>query len=301
MHAFPAWQPHPEVWFLIAGVIGLGWYAKHRIEPNAVAAGQPAITVAQRRWFVLGVIILWAASDWPIHDIAEERLYFVHMIQHTLMTFVVPPVFLLATPEWLGRYLLGDGRVDRVFHRLARPLPAALIFNLLVAVSHWSWIVNHSVQIGALHYAAHTLLVSSALLVWTPICGPFPELRMSPPSRMIYLFMLSIIPTVPSAWLTASTGVLYSAYDHGPRLWGVDVISDQQMAGVVMKLGGAMYLWSIIVFTFFRWMASGNDPKKKFRGTFVPTVRPDDVAVSALADGSGLSRPSGRTEPLPVE
>jgi putative membrane protein len=260
-----------------------------------VRPGQPIVTRRQLMAATSGFLLLWAASDWPIHDIAEERLYFVHMIQHTLMTFVVPPVFLLATPEWLGRFLLGDGRVDRVFHRLAKPLPAAVIFNVFVAVSHWSWFVNHSVQIGALHYTAHALLISSALLVWTPICGPFPELRMSPPSRMIYLFMLSIIPTIPSAWLTASTGVLYSAYDHDPRLWGVDVISDQQLAGVVMKLGGAVYLWSIIVFTFFRWMASGNDPDKKFRGTFVPTVHPDDTEVPEL------SRPSGRTEPLPVE
>lgn len=292
--ALPAWQPHPEVWLLIGGITALGWYVRHRIEPNAVAAGRPALTAAQRRWFVLGVVILWLASDWPIHDVAEERLYFVHMIQHTLITFVVPPVFLLATPEWLGRFLLGDGRVDRVFHRLARPLPAAIIFNVLVAVTHWAWVVNHSVQIGALHYGIHTVLVFSALLVWTPICGPFPELRMAPPGRMIYLFMLSIIPTIPSAWLTTSSGVLYSGYDHGPRLWGIDVISDQQLAGVVMKLGGAVYLWMIIIVTFFRWMGTDNDPNKPFRGTFVPTVHQGQEAGT-------LSRPSGRTEPLPVE
>ena len=44
---------------------------------------------------------------------------------------------------------------------------------------------------------AKTLLVSTALLFWIPVCGPFPELRISPPAQMIYLFVASIVPTVP--------------------------------------------------------------------------------------------------------
>ena len=36
---------------------------------------------------------------------------------------------------------------------------------------------------------------------------------------MIYIFLMSIIPTFPAAFLTASDGVMYSSYDHDPRLW----------------------------------------------------------------------------------
>lgn len=266
----PAWQPHPEVWLLVAGLVGVGWYASRRIQPNAVAAGEPAVTAAQRRWFVLGVVVLWIASDWPVHDIAEERLYSVHMVQHLLLSFVVPPVFLLATPEWLGRFLLGDGLANRVFRRVARPVPAAILFNVVVAVTHWAWVVNHSVRWGPLHYSVHFVVVASALLVWTPVFGPFPELRVSAPARMIHLFLLSIIPTIPAAWLTTSSGVLYEAYDHGPRLWGIDVIYDQQLAGVVMKVVGGFYLWSLIVVMFLRWMNTGRTPGSRFRGELVP-------------------------------
>jgi hypothetical protein len=33
------------------------------------------------------------------------------------------------------------------------------------------------------------------------------------------------------------------------------VVSDQQIAGVLMKLGAGLYLWTIIVAIFFKWAA----------------------------------------------
>jgi putative membrane protein len=97
------------------------------------------------------------------------------------------------------------------------------------------------------------LLVTSAFLFWIPVCGPFPELRISAPAQMIYLFITSIIPTVPGAWLTFAEGAVYSVYDIPDRLWGVSVTSDQQVAGLLMKLVGGTYLWVLITVIFFRW------------------------------------------------
>ena len=49
--------------------------------------------------------MLCAASDWPLHDISEEYLYSAHMLQHMMLTYFLPPLVLLATPEWLLRVL----------------------------------------------------------------------------------------------------------------------------------------------------------------------------------------------------
>ena len=75
------------------------------------------------------MVLLWLASDWPVHDIAEEYLYSAHMIQHLLLTFVVPPLFLLATPEWLARLVVGRGTAERCSTRWPARSPAALLFN----------------------------------------------------------------------------------------------------------------------------------------------------------------------------
>jgi putative membrane protein len=248
--------PHPEVWLLVGAVVGLYVYAARVIGPKVVPAGTPVIPRAQRRWFVLGILLLWVASDWPVHDIGEQYLYLVHMAQHTVLTLVMPPILLMATPEWLARLVLGDGRVHHWVHRLARPLPALLIFNSLALIIHWQTVVNNASSNGLFHYAVHTAIVVAAFLLWLPICGPLPELRISLPAQMLYLFVTSIVPTVPGAWLVFAEGAVYSVYDIRDRLWDISVTTDQQVAGAIMKLGAGTYLWVIIAGLFFRWAAT---------------------------------------------
>jgi putative membrane protein len=255
------WQPHLEVWLLVAGIAGSYWYAIRRIGPHVVHEGEPIVTGSQLRWFCSGLVVLWLASDWPVHDIAEEHLYFVHMIQHLLLSLLMPALFLLGTPRWLARLLIGDGAAYQCLRRLTRPIVATLLFNGVVVLTHAPAVVNASVESGLLHYGLHVLLVFSALVMWMPVCGPFPELRLSAPAQMLYLFVQSIVPTVPAAWLTFADGVVYDAYDHLPRLWGVSVATDQQTAGLIMKVVGGFYLWSIITVLFFRWAAREAQPE----------------------------------------
>ncbi|HEX7120318.1 MAG TPA: cytochrome c oxidase assembly protein [Longimicrobiales bacterium] len=248
------WQAHPGVWLLVAGIIALGLYATRVIGPKVVPAGTPVVTRRQRTWFVLAVVLLYVSADWPMHDIGENHLYSVHMVQHMLMAFMVPPLFLMATPQWLARLVVSDaGAASRWIRRLARPVPAAVLFNGLTALLHWEEVVRLSVENGAFHYSMHVLLFGSALLMWVPVVGPLPEMRISLPAQMIYLFLQSVIPTVPGAWLTFANNPVYEVYDRAYRLWGVGVIDDQQAAGAIMKILGGFYLWTIITVLFFKW------------------------------------------------
>jgi putative membrane protein len=259
---FWRWQPHPEVWLLVGSVILLAIYALRVVGPKVVPAGAPVISRTQLAWLALGVVLLWFASDWPMHDIAEEYLFSVHMTQHMLLTFAVPPVFLLAMPEWLARLVLGHGRVKRAFFKIARPVPAAVAFNALQLLTHWPGIVNTSVENALVHYVVHAALVSTAFLLWIPVCGPLPELRISYPAQMLYLFVTSIVPTVPAAWLTFAEGSVYSAYDIPKRLGDISVTADQQVAGLIMKLVGGGFLWLIITIRFFQWASKFSDTDK---------------------------------------
>lgn len=252
---FWRWHPHVEVWFVLLSVIGLGWYAAHVIGPKVVPEGEPVTTRRQRGFFISGVVLLWVAADWPLHDAAEQYLYSLHMVQHFLLGYVIPPMFLLATPTWLARLVIGHGRAERWLKVLAFPVVAAVLFNAVIIFSHWPSAVNMSVSNGIVHYGMHVLLVFTSLLMWMPVCGPFPELRMSLPGQMVYLFAMSIVPTVPAAWLTLGGTVIYQAYDTPQRLWGISALADQQMAGLIMKLGGSTYLWALITVMFFKWAA----------------------------------------------
>jgi putative membrane protein len=251
--------PHPEVWVLVGSIIGLYVWAGRVIGPKAVPEGSPAYTRRQVRCFVAGILLLWIASDWPVHDIGEKYLYLVHMCQHLTLTLVVPPLMLIATPEWLARLVLGTGRVERIVRKMARPVPACALFNALVLASHAPAVVDHASTGALFHYGVHTSLITAALLFWIPVCGPFPELRISMPGQMIYLFVASIVPTVPGAWLTFANGAIYKVYDIPQRLGGISVTSDQQVAGLIMKLVGGSYLWVLITIIFFTWAARHED------------------------------------------
>ncbi|MDZ7734419.1 MAG: cytochrome c oxidase assembly protein [Acidimicrobiia bacterium] len=217
---FVDWEAHVEVWLLVVGVIVLGLYASRVIGPKVVTGDEPITTNRQRFFFWAGVVVLWVSSDWPMHDVSEEQLYSVHMVQHFLISFVVPPLFLLATPTWLARLLIErDSATSLWLRRLSRPVAAGVLFNAVVIFTHWPTIVNLSVESGSFHYTVHVLVVASALLMWMPVCGPIPEWRISMPAQMVYLFLMSIVPTVPPAWLTLAENPVYAAYDHGQRLW----------------------------------------------------------------------------------
>ena len=250
-------QFHPEVWLTVAAVVGLGIYVVRVVAPVAVGAGTVAVTRRQRLSFIAGAALLWVSADWPMHDIAEEYLYSVHMVQHLLISFVVPPLLLMAVPEWLARLIVVDGsRSARVIRRLTHPLVAGVVFNALQGLMHWNTIVELSVRSGPFHYSMHLLVFASALAMWTPVVGPLRELHLSEPAKMVYLFAMSIVPTVPAAWLTFAEGSVYPVYDHAQRLWGISVTADQQAAGAVMKVLGGFYLWTLIAIKFFRYSAA---------------------------------------------
>lgn len=287
-----AFEAHPEVWLLVGGIVVLAVYAVRAIGPLVVADGEPVVTRAQKRYFVAGVVLLWIAADYPMHDIAEDYLYSVHMLQHLLIAFIVPPLLLMAMPEWLARLLvLEGGFTARVLRMLTKPVVAGVIFNALQVLTHWGAVVNLSSDNGPFHYMIHLGVFFSALLMWFPVLGPLKEVHMSEPVKLIYLFLMSIVPTVPAGWLTFAEGVVYDAYDHDHNLWGIDPTNDQQMAGAVMKVIGGFYLWTIIAIRFFKYVASDwrEDQEAKFRRG---RLTYEEVEAAFDAAGDPPSEPS---------
>jgi len=283
-------QPHPEVWLLVVAVLFSYIYAVRVLGPAVVKNG-PAITTKQRNAFIAGVLLLWLASDWPVHDIAEEYLYSIHMFQHMVLSYFMPPLILLAIPKWMFDAVLGADRVRKTFNWLAKPVIAGVLFNAIVMITHIPQIVNRSVSNAPLHYSMHVLLIVTALLVWVPICGPDRKLHLQSGGKMIYLFLMSVVPTVPAAWLTFDEGAVYKHYDTAVRVWGLSVTTDQQIAGAIMKTGGAIFLWSIVVFLFFKRFSAGFSAEQSYRKNS-ETSTEDVLTFKDVTDAFGRVPPA---------
>ncbi|MGQ0744669.1 MAG: cytochrome c oxidase assembly protein [Acidimicrobiales bacterium] len=244
------WHPHFDVW-LIFGALGVLYVTAVRRHLRRTGEATPR---GRQVLFLVGVATFWLGSDWPVHDLAEGSLYSVHMAQHLLFTLVGALALVAGTPTWMARRLLAGRRIRRLVGGLSRPVPALLQANLVLVLSHWPLVVNTTVENHPLHFVAHAVLVASAILMWMPVASPLPEIRrLRAPVQMLYLFGQTILPTVPASFLTFARTPLYEVYVGLPRMFGLDVVTDQQMAGLVMKLAGGFYLWFVIAVIFFRW------------------------------------------------
>lgn len=252
-----AFHPHFDIW-LVFGAIGLGYLAALRwwVRASDEASGA---TGMQKVAFFSGLAVLWIGADWPIDDISENYLFSVHMVQHTLFSLVAPPLLLLGLPAPLLRRILRP--LLPAVRFFTKPLIALALFNAVIIFTHWPVIVNLAVTNDLAHLGIHLLLVFSSLVMWWVVVSPLPELgTMQPPGKMLFLLGQSFLPTVPASFLTFATTPIYDFYARAPRLWGISAVTDQMIAGLIMKIGGGLILWSVIALIFFRWYASENKP-----------------------------------------
>lgn len=254
MAAVPNWNPHPDVWLLIALLTAGYVIAVLRVGPRCAPDPAHPVSKLQITAFAAAMLGMWVASDWPIHDVSEGSMYSVHMAQHLMYTTLAAPLLLIATPGWLARWLLQPQWLLRSVRWCSRFLPGVAIAGLVVAISHWPPFVQRTIEYGAVHFVAHVVLVVSSLIVWMPLVSPLPEVpRLSIPLRCAYLFVQSFVPTLPATFLTYGDHPLYRIYERFPKLWGISALEDQQIAGLIMKTAGGLILWLIITVLFFRW------------------------------------------------
>ena len=254
----------PDAWILVIG-LGAGYlWALRNIGPR-LAGFDPAELRGRRRLFLSGLLVLGVAVSWPLDTIGDGYLFSIHMVQYLVMSFVAAPLLVAGLPGWLLRTLTEP--VRPLARRLTHPVTALAVFNAVLVLSHWPTLVDAYLRIDAVHFGMHVLWVAAALAFWTPILNRAPDAftKLGRPLQMGYLFLSSIIPTVPASFLTWAETPLFPEYAAAPRLWGVTAVQDTQAAGVVMKLGGGLFLWGLITVIFFQWAATNahdNAPPK---------------------------------------
>jgi putative membrane protein len=261
----PLWEPQPGVWVVVASLAAGYAIALSRLGPGRAGGLRPASRRQMLCWY-LGVVTVWLAVDGPVDTISERSMLSVHVIQHALLGVVAAPLLLLGTPAWLARWVLRPRTLLRTVRWLARFLPAVILYNVVVAIAYWPAFVDLTLRNDAIHFLEHGLILLSCLIVWLPVFSPLPEIpRLSSLMGCVFIFMLSILPTVPASFLTFGNQPLYHFYEHVPHLWGFSTLADQRLAGIIVKLGVGLLLWSMITAIFFQWAAEENQKEIRAR------------------------------------
>lgn len=234
------WQAHAEAWLLAAALEAGYLGALAVLGPRHAKPPERPATRGQMVLFTLGVLFVWLASDWPIHDLAEG-LYGVHMLQHLLLALAAPPLMLLGTPGWLADLVLSPSLLRRTVRALTRPITALVIFNTVLALVHLPSTVGLMARSEGAHLALHAALVGSAFLMWIPVLSPTERLpRLSPAGSMVYLLAQAVLPMFLASFLSLARLPLFLPYAARPGFFGVSPLLDQKIAGAVMGAGGLL-------------------------------------------------------------
>ena len=211
------WQEFSVHWSTVVGIAALWalyeWRAKiHR----AASAGTERPANSQRALFISGLLVLFLSLNGPLHDLSDYYLFSAHMVQHLLLTLIVPPMLILGTPGWMLRPALNIPWVNRLAHRVTGARSAFLIFNIMLAAWHVPPLYNLAMANHNIHIVEHLMFLVSATLMWWPLTSNMPELpRLAYPGQMLYCFLMTIPMSVVAFCITLSDHLLYPAYAVG--------------------------------------------------------------------------------------
>jgi putative membrane protein len=258
------WPIHPSVVIGCALLLwlyymGIGpWRIKYRWG-NAPSPAQPIS-------FTAGVVVIMLSLNGPLHELSDNYLFSAHMVQHLVLTLLMPPLLLAGCPDWLLRALIRRTVGLGVARAITAPLLAFGIYNLVLAGWHFPIFYNWALENHTVHIVQHLMFMVAAVLVWWPVVDPVPELvRLQTPVRMLYLFALSVPMSVISALITLSESVLYGWYDAAPRVFNLTALDDQQLGGLIMWVPGALVFWIAISIIFYKWATQENREEEQQR------------------------------------
>jgi putative membrane protein len=247
---------HPST---VIGIVALGALYLWRARAGARAGLAPAPNAAQRLGFFTALAILFFTLNGPLHDLSDTYLFSAHMIQHLVLTLVVPPLLLAGTPGWMLRPLLGPPRVRALAEWALKPTTCFAIFNLVLAAWHLPPLYNLALAHHNVHILQHLLFIAASVVMWWPLMSPLEEVpRLSYPGQMLYCFLMTLPMSIIAVYITMADRVLYPLYAIAPRVWSITPLEDQRYGGLIMWIPGGLFFYSVMTVVFVKWARRGG-------------------------------------------
>ncbi|MEQ1689852.1 MAG: cytochrome c oxidase assembly protein [Gemmatimonas sp.] len=234
--------------------------ARASVAQRAEAATPAGPSAGQRASFYVSLLLLFLTLNGPLHDLSDYYLFSAHMVQHLIMTLMVPPLMILGTPGWMLRPLLRQSHVFRVARALTGVIACYALFNVVLSFWHLPPMYNLALRHHELHIVQHLMFLVVAVLMWWPLTSPLPELpRAAYPAQMLYCFLMAIPMSVIAIYIVMADSALYPAYATAPRVWGISPMTDQNVGGLIMWIPSGIFFYSIMTVVFFKWAGRGED------------------------------------------
>lgn len=271
------WERWQMAWsLLLALLLTVGLYQRGvRTVWQRAGVGR-GVSRRQVGYFSAGMVVLAIALLSPI-DTISSALFFVHMIQHVLLIDVAALLLILGTPPALPLWCLPlSWRRDVVqwWHRqrslrwivgvLAHPLVIWAGFGVTLWLWHAPLLYQAALRNEWIHRLEHGTFLGTALLFWWLIIWR-QHSRLRTEQALLLLFTTALHSGLLGALLTFASRPLYTDYLMTAPLWGVNALTDQQLAGTVMWIPvGFVYLGTIVVI-MQQWLKQQERDQQQLR------------------------------------
>lgn len=259
------WQP----WVLASLAIAALWYAaglrglyRRMDAPRVVRSGEVAA-------FFTGLVALFIALVSPIDSIADQ-LFWIHMIQHLLLLMVAAPLLVLGRPAVVFLWAFGLSARKRVGHAwtalrlrqvidaLMQPLLVWVLFCGVFVFWHFPGPYQWALRDEGVHTLEHLSFLITALMFWSIVIEPSGRRRLDCGPTLVFVMTAAILSALPGALIALAPRPLYPAHAKGAAAWGLTLLQDQQLAGIVMWIPGGFIYLAAAAFVFLKWMQQGN-------------------------------------------
>jgi cytochrome c oxidase assembly factor CtaG len=250
----PPWSSEPN-WDEAAFVLALG-----------IAYVVAVRRFGAPRWraaaFAAGLVLVLAAAVSPIATVALHYLVSAHLLQNVMLAEWAPALLVFGLSAPLA------ARIARLpgLATLTYPLVALPLWIAMYAAWHIPAAYDAALDHAPLLRLQHLSYLVLGALFWWPVFQEVPH-RMSNGARSLYVFAAFLFASPLGLLLALLPSAIYDFYEEAPRLWGLDPLTDQQIAGVVMAGSEAVVFFAIFTLLVVRWLADEEAGAPLERGT----------------------------------
>ena len=258
-----------EPWVMLGLVLASLLYAAGIVRLYWEAGSERVLDRGHIASFAAGMFLLSIALGSPL-DEAADQLFSAHMLQHILLMMVVPPLLVWSrptlafvwafTPVWrkrIGR-AWSAGRLDSASKVLMHPLVVFVLFCGAFVFWHLPRPYVWGFQNEFVHALEHLSFLLTALAFWTIIIEPSGRRRLDYATTLLYLVVTVVVSDMPGALMVLAPQPLYPIHAEGAAAWGLSLMQDQQLAGLIMWIpAGAIYI-AAAIWLFVRLMDSAE-------------------------------------------
>jgi putative membrane protein len=258
------------------------------------------------RCFAVALAALVLALLSPL-DALSSALASAHMVQHLLLVVVAAPLLALSAPSSAilrgsplavrrasGRWRRRLGLTPRNLRTLGHP---AAVWLLHVGVL-WFWHAaipyDAALHSEPLHILEHASFLVTAVLFWRVVIGTRGTGRVSNGLGVLLVFAMAMQSVFLSVLLTFAPEPWYAGYATTTAPWGLDPLTDQQLAGVIMWIpAGGIYL-AVALALMVSWIRSTERDDHALEGAATGIERTDSCRPASspvrYGDGAGGTR-----------